>query len=81
MRNSKKLLSLALSLAMALSLLPGGAMAAGEVALAGYWGVMRNRAVIVPGLRNRILRLAPVGVKMDAVGRVKQRQIRKREGA
>ena len=28
MRNSKKLLSLALSLAMALSLLPGGAMAA-----------------------------------------------------
>lgn len=60
---------------------PGGAMAAGEVALAGYWGVMRNRAVIVPGLRNRLMQLAPAGVRMDAVGRVKEQQIRGREGA
>lgn len=53
---------------------PAGAMAAGEVALAGYWGVMKNREVIVPGTRNKLLRLFPVPVKTAVVGRVKEKQ-------
>lgn len=54
---------------------PAGAMAPGEVALAGYWGLMKNREIIIPGARNRLLRLFPVRVKMDAVGRVKAKQL------
>ena len=57
---------------------PAGAMAAGEVALAGYRGLMRNREIIVPGVRNRLLRLIPTGLKMAAVGRVKRAQARKK---
>lgn len=60
---------------------PTGAMAAGEVALAGYWGLMKNREVIVPGAQNKFLRVFPTGIKMDAVGRVKAKQIQKREDA
>ena len=57
---------------------PAGAMAAGEVALAGYRGLMQNREIIVPGVRNRLLRLFPTGLKMAVVGRVKRAQLRKK---
>lgn len=57
---------------------PAGAMDPGEVALAGYWGLMRGKETIVPGVRNRLLRLFPVGLKMAAVGRVKARQLDRR---
>ena len=60
---------------------PAGAMSAGEVALAGYRGLMKNREIVVPGGWNRLLRLAPSGIKMRVVGRVKAGQIRERGDA
>lgn len=50
-----------------------GAMDAASVALAGYRGLMRGRAVIVPGVRNRLMQLAPTPLKVAVVARLKQR--------
>lgn len=50
-----------------------GSMSAGAVARAGYLGLQRGRAVIVPGLRNRLMQLAPTPVKVAVIARLKRR--------
>lgn len=50
-----------------------GAMDAAAVARAGYRGLMRGRAVIVPGVRNRLMQLAPTPLKVAVVAYLKQR--------
>lgn len=50
-----------------------GAMEPAAVARAGYRGLMRGKAVIVPGVRNRLMQLAPTPLKVAVVARLKQR--------
>lgn len=50
-----------------------GAMSAASVARAGYRGLARGRAVIVPGVRNRLMQLAPTPLKVAVVTRLKRR--------
>lgn len=50
-----------------------GAMDPVAVARAGYRGLMRGRAVIVPGLRNRLMQLAPTPAKVAVVAWLKRR--------
>ena len=52
-------------------------MAASEVALAGYLGLMANKRVVLPGLATKIipflLRLFPRGFILAAIGRLQLR--------
>lgn len=50
-----------------------GAMDPAAVARAGYRGLARGRAVIVPGVRNRLMQLAPTPLKVAVVARLKRR--------
>lgn len=50
---------------------PRYGLTAEVVAEAGYRGLMKNKAVIVPGFIFRALRLLPSSVKMAAIGRMK----------
>lgn len=50
-----------------------GAMSPAAVARAGYRGLERGRAVIVPGLHNRLMQLAPTPIKVAVIARLKRR--------
>lgn len=53
-----------------------GAMDPAAVARAGYRGLARGRAVIVPGVRNHLMQLAPTPLKVAVVAHLKQRRDR-----
>lgn len=50
---------------------PADAMSAEVVARIAYRGLMNNKEVIIPGLKNRLLQLFPLKLKMFAVAKMK----------
>lgn len=50
---------------------PTRAMSAEKVARIAYSGLMKNREIIIPGLKNRLLQFFPIKVKMSSVARMK----------
>lgn len=50
---------------------PPNAMTAEKVSLIAYHGLMRNKEIIIPGLKNRLLQLFPLKVKMASVAKMK----------
>ena len=52
---------------------PRWAMLPEKVASCGYIGLMRNKAIIVPGVMNKVLRYIPTNIKMHFVGKIKEK--------
>ncbi len=50
---------------------PSHAMTAEKVASIAYRGLMNNKEVIIPGLKNRLLQLFPLKIKMISVAKMK----------
>lgn len=53
---------------------PKNAMTAEKVAQIAFTGFMKNKEIIIPGLKNRLLQLFPTTVKMIGVARMKHKQ-------
>lgn len=53
---------------------PANAMSAGKVAQIAFRGLQNNKEVIIPGLKNRLLQLFPIKIKMFSVAKMKHRQ-------
>ena len=51
---------------------PHTAMSAEKVAQIAFRGLQKNKEIIIPGLKNRLLQLFPVKVKMISVAKMKQ---------
>ena len=51
---------------------PRNAMSAEKVAQIAFRGLQNNKEVIIPGLKNRLLQLFPLKVKMISVARMKR---------
>ena len=51
---------------------PHTAMSAEKVAQIAFRGLQKNKEIIIPGLKNRLLQLFPVKVKMISVPKMKQ---------
>ena len=51
---------------------PFWAMSADKVAHIAYLGLRKNREIIVPGILNRLIRLIPVKIKLNAVAFIKK---------
>lgn len=52
---------------------PKSAMSPQKVARIAFQGLMRNKEVIVPGIKNRLLQLFPLKIKMISVAHMKHR--------
>ena len=50
---------------------PSRAMAAEKVAAIAYRGLMNGKEIIIPGLKNRLLQLFPLKIKMISVAKMK----------
>ena len=53
--------------------IPPGAMSADKVAKIAFRGLMNNKEIIVPGLRNRLLQVFPLKIKMFFIAKVKDK--------
>ena len=53
---------------------PFFAMKPERVAAAAYAGLRKERDVIIPGALNKVLRIVPAGVKLNAVAKMKKKQ-------
>lgn len=51
---------------------PRSAMTAKRVAEIAYKGLMKNKEVIIPGFKNKLLMYIPIKIKMKAVAKMKQ---------
>ena len=52
---------------------PTNSMTAEKVAQIAFSGLMKNKEIIIPGLKNRLLQLFPTKIKMISVARMKYR--------
>lgn len=52
---------------------PKNSMSSKEVALIAYKGLMKNKEIIIPGIKNRIMILLPMKLRMLAVARTKNK--------
>lgn len=57
---------------------PKDAMTADEVAQIAISKMMSNQSVIIPGMKNRLMQLAPEGIRIAFVARMKGGEIKKR---
>ena len=53
---------------------PFFAMKPERVAATAYAGLRKERDVIIPGALNKVLRIVPAGVKLNAVAKMKKKQ-------
>ena len=44
-----------------------------QVARIAFRGLMKNKEIIIPGLKNRLLQLFPLKIKMLSVARMKKK--------
>ena len=52
---------------------PNKAMLPEQVARIAFRGLMKNKEIIIPGLKNRLLQLFPLKIKMLSVARMKKK--------
>lgn len=55
---------------------PNKAMLPEQVARIAFRGLMKNKEIIIPGLKNRLLQLFPLKIKMLSVARMKKKKQR-----
>ena len=52
---------------------PANAMPAEKVALIAFHGLERNKEAIIPGIKNRLLQMFPLKIKMISIAKMKQK--------